>query len=88
MESPTSVANQVDGYYKLLQLTTAADSAAIKKAYKRASLRLHPDKGGNKEDFQALHRAKKVCSTQFLPRCPISLKSYFLSFSLVLQGFA
>ena len=33
---------------------------AVNKAYKRASLRLHPDKGGNNADFQALHRAKKV----------------------------
>ena len=45
-----------DDYYKVLQVARDADDDAIKKAYRKAALRLHPDKcqlEGSKEAFRA-----------------------------------
>lgn len=38
-------------YYDILELQRDADAKAVKKAYKRAALQLHPDKGGTDELF-------------------------------------
>ena len=43
-------------YYKVLEVTRDADADALKKAYRKAALRLHPDKcqlEGSKEAFRA-----------------------------------
>lgn len=43
-------------YYKVLEVARDADGDAIKKAYRKAALRLHPDKcqlEGSKEAFRA-----------------------------------
>jgi curved DNA-binding protein CbpA len=37
-----------------------ADKAEIKKAFKRAALVSHPDKGGTDEDFQAVNLAYQI----------------------------
>jgi DnaJ family protein B protein 12 len=45
-----------DDFYKVLGVERDADDAAIKKAYRKAALQLHPDKcqlGGAKEAFRA-----------------------------------
>ena len=39
-------------YYDILDLERPADDQQIKKAYKRAALVHHPDKGGSDEMFQ------------------------------------
>lgn len=47
-------------FYKILDVDRDADDAAIKKAYRRAALSLHPDKcqlEGSKEAFQKLSSA-------------------------------
>ena len=44
-----------DDYYKVLGVPRDADAAAIKKAYRKAALQLHPDKcqlKGAKEAFR------------------------------------
>ena len=49
-----------DDYYAVLQVARDADDDAIKKAYRKAALRLHPDKcqlDGSKEAFQKLSAA-------------------------------
>lgn len=38
-------------YYDLLEIERAADADAVKKAYKKAALVHHPDKGGSHEMF-------------------------------------
>jgi curved DNA-binding protein CbpA len=38
-------------YYDVLDVRKDADDAAIKKAYKKAALTSHPDKGGSDELF-------------------------------------
>jgi len=38
-------------YYDILDIERTADDAAIKKAYKKAALIYHPDKGGSDEMF-------------------------------------
>lgn len=43
-------------FYKILGVSRDADDSAIKKAYRKAALRLHPDKcqlEGSKEAFRA-----------------------------------
>lgn len=38
-------------YYDTLEVRKDADADEIKKAYKKASLKAHPDKGGSTEMF-------------------------------------
>ena len=40
-----------DNFYDLLNVDRGADTAAIKKAFKKAALVHHPDKGGTDEMF-------------------------------------
>ena len=44
-------------YYDLLEIRRETDDLqAIKRAYKRMAVRLHPDRGGSEEDFAVLQR--------------------------------
>ncbi len=47
-------------YYKLLGVSEKATSEEINRAYKRAALEHHPDKGGNEEIFKRVQKAKEV----------------------------
>jgi hypothetical protein len=47
-------------YYDLLGVEPTATSADLQKAYKRKALRLHPDKGGNPEEFKRMKDAYDV----------------------------
>ena len=47
-------------YYDILEIERTAEEAAIKKAYKKAALIHHPDKGGSDEMFQQVHEAFQV----------------------------
>ncbi len=47
-------------YYKMLGVGDKATPDEINKAYKRAALEHHPDKGGNEEDFKRLQKAKEI----------------------------
>jgi len=49
-------------YYDVLDLKKDCDDNAIKKAYKKAALMYHPDKGGTDEQFQLVNEAFKVLS--------------------------
>lgn len=49
-------------YYDILEIERTADDAAIKKAYKRAALVHHPDKGGSDEMFTQVSEAFQVLS--------------------------
>ena len=49
-QQPSGAAPEADCYYAALGVPRDADEAAIKKAYRKAALRWHPDKnGGSKE---------------------------------------
>jgi len=43
--------------YKLLGITTNASQDEIKKAYRKAALSAHPDKGGSEELFKKISYA-------------------------------
>ena len=49
-------------YYDTLEIERTADDAAIKKAYRKAALIHHPDKGGSDDMFQQVHEAFQVLS--------------------------
>jgi hypothetical protein len=53
-------------YYKQLGVEKTADENEIKKAYKRAAIKNHPDKGGDPEKFKEISHAYEVP----LPRRP------------------
>ena len=58
-----SFAMAVDGtLYERLGVARDAAHADVRKAYRQASLRHHPDKGGNREDFQAIAEAYTILS--------------------------
>ena len=49
-------------YYSILGVTRNASPQDIKKAYKKASMKHHPDRGGNNDDFIKVQQAYEVLS--------------------------
>ncbi|PPQ76436.1 hypothetical protein CVT24_013314 [Panaeolus cyanescens] len=49
-------------YYKILGVSRECNEADIKKAYRRESLKHHPDKGGDEEKFKLVVEAHAVLS--------------------------
>jgi len=49
-------------YYKALGVEKDASAAEIKKAFRKLAMKKHPDRGGNKEEFQVLQTAHEVLS--------------------------
>lgn len=49
-------------YYKILGVSREATEVEIKKAYRRESLKHHPDKGGDEEKFKLVVEAHSVLS--------------------------
>ena len=52
-------------FYELLGCQPDASAEEIRKAYKRAALKCHPDKGGRAEDFQELNRAYTILNDPY-----------------------
>ena len=57
-------------YYSLLNITKEADQDDIKKAYRKAALEHHPDKGGTDQMFHAIKEAYDILSD------PIKKRNY------------
>ena len=49
-------------FYKRLGVEKSASMAEIKKAYHKAAMKHHPDRGGDKEKFQEYQEAYEVLS--------------------------
>ncbi|KAH9447709.1 hypothetical protein Pst134EB_033068 [Puccinia striiformis f. sp. tritici] len=49
-------------YYKVLGVAKNADDRTLKKAYRKATLKAHPDKGGSQAKMTALNEAYEVLS--------------------------
>lgn len=49
-----------DDLYKRLGISKSATPDEIKKAYRKLALSKHPDRGGDKEEFQAIQQAHEV----------------------------
>jgi hypothetical protein len=52
--------NKPPTHYQLLEVSPNATAAEIKKAYLSKAKQLHPDAGGEKEDFQRLNEAFRI----------------------------
>jgi len=44
-------------YYEILGLEKTATMDEIRKSYRKKAIRMHPDKGGDPEEFQKLQQA-------------------------------
>ena len=53
-----------DELYAILGLDPSASESDIRKAYRRAAVKFHPDKGGDEGDFQKISRAYEVLSDE------------------------
>jgi len=51
-----------EALYKTLGLPKSCSAAEIKKAFRKKALRMHPDKGGDPEEFKKLQAAYEVLS--------------------------
>jgi len=49
-----------EGLYKVLNVDKHATEREIKKAYKKAALKHHPDRGGDAEKFKEVEKAKQI----------------------------
>jgi len=49
-----------EGLYKILGVEKNATDREIKKAFKRAALKHHPDRGGDAEKFKEVEKAKQI----------------------------
>lgn len=52
--------NKPWGFYEFLGVPPTATHEELKRAYKRLSLKFHPDHGGNEEDFKRLQMVAEV----------------------------
>ena len=61
---PSSPNQQGDStkFYDALGISKSADAAEIKKAYRKAAIKNHPDKGGDPEEFKKVTSAYEVLS--------------------------
>ena len=50
--------------YETLGIEKSSTAAQIKKAYRKKALRMHPDKGGDPEEFKKLQAAYDVLSDE------------------------
>lgn len=50
--------------YKILGISKKATAEEIKKAYREKAKELHPDKGGDEEDFKELNEAYEILSDE------------------------
>lgn len=57
-----SFASGSDDLYKTLGVDKGADKKDIKRAYKKATLKHHPDKGGDADEFKKIREAYEVLS--------------------------
>jgi len=49
-----------EGLYKVLGVSKSATDREIKKAFKKAALKHHPDRGGDAEKFKEVEKAKQI----------------------------
>ena len=52
--------NNRTNYYEILGVPNNATKDDIRKAWRKLSLKHHPDRGGNEEEFKKLNRAFEV----------------------------
>jgi len=60
------VSKEKRDYYEVLEVSRDATEADIKKAFRKLSIKHHPDKGGDKILFQQIQRAYEVLSNEEL----------------------
>ncbi|PWN50758.1 hypothetical protein IE53DRAFT_374447 [Violaceomyces palustris] len=61
---PFNLASARTSYYKILGVPKTASESDIKKAYRKESLKHHPDKGGDEEKFKLCSEAYNILSDE------------------------
>lgn len=60
MVAPTLNSQADKDYYTILGVAQTATNDEIKSAFRKLALKHHPDKGGNREDFENVKQAEEV----------------------------
>tara|TARA_R110001592_G_C12859763_1_gene722705 strand:- start:57 stop:671 length:615 start_codon:yes stop_codon:yes gene_type:complete len=56
------IKEEIFDYYSRLELPVTDDQGLIKKSYRKMAMKTHPDKGGNKKDFQGVQQSYAILS--------------------------
>ena len=56
------IKEEIFDYYSRLELPVTDDQGLIKKSYRKMAMKTHPDRGGNKEDFQGVQQSYAILS--------------------------
>lgn len=52
----------VDGHFRVLGMSKSVECAAVKRQFRKLSLKAHPDKGGDAEVFKRMNNAAEILS--------------------------
>ena len=73
--------------WQILGIEPGSDEVAIKSAFRKKALKVHPDVGGSDEEFKKLFAAYEECLHEVEPELEINLNEIFGNHSPLVEIF-